>query len=191
MFYHKMYCPKLGETINLPYKEIPERVYDLMPNVKLVVILRNPIERAYASYQWLVDAGMEDYTFEDAIKHNVDRRSKLKEPLTENKIDELNKPISSYLLRSIYLYDIKRWAEFFPIENMIFVKSEDLFKEPLSTVNTVLEFLNLNKLDKIESENIDEKDIAISKEFRNELNEFFNPYNKKLYEYIRKDYGWD
>jgi hypothetical protein len=182
--------PKVGETINLPYQEIPKRVHELMPNSKIIIILRNPIDRAYASHKWLVDAGMEKHSFENAIKQKVDRRSKTNESLTENKIEGLE-TVSSYLYRSIYFYDIKNWAKFFPMKNMMFVKSEDLFKDPLSTVNKTLEFLGLEKLDGIESKyNNENNNISISNEFRNELNEFFKPYNQKLYEYVGKDFGW-
>lgn len=183
--------PKIGETINLPYQEIPKRVHELIPNSKIIVILRNPIDRAYASHKWLVDAGIEEYSFENAIKQKVDRRSKTNESLIENKIEGLE-IVSSYLYRSIYLYDIKNWAKFFPMKNMMFVKSEDLFNNPLSTTNNILEFLCLEKLDKIESkENNENYDIPINDEFRNELIEFFSPYNQKLYEYVGKDFGWD
>jgi len=182
--------PRIGETINLPYQEIPERVHKLMPNAKIIVILRNPIDRAYASHKWLVDSGLDEYSFENAINQKVDRRSKTNEPFTENKIEGLEE-VSSYLFRSIYLYDIKRWAEFYSLKNILFIKSEDLFKDPLSTVNSVIEFLGLKKLDKIDTKEDNKKyDTSIKSELRNELNDFFKPYNEKLYEYIGKDFGW-
>ena len=45
----------------------PKRIFDYDPSVKLIVILRNPIDRAYSHYRHIVRLGHEPLKFEDAL----------------------------------------------------------------------------------------------------------------------------
>jgi hypothetical protein len=184
--------PLVGETINLPYYEIPERVHKLIPNPKIIVILRDPIDRAYASYSSLVKKGIELLTFEEAVLKKIDRWADVNQKLTENQIEGLEEKISTYLSNSIYVYDIKNWIKYFPKEKMLFLKSEDLFEKPLETVNNTLEFLGLEPLVHLVnySERLENTQL-INTKIKEDLNKFFKPYNKLLYELLGCDLGWD
>ena len=50
---------------------IPKRVHATIPNAKLIVVLRNPVDRAFSNYQHQVREGIEKRTFEDAIKSEL------------------------------------------------------------------------------------------------------------------------
>lgn len=184
--------PLVGETINLPYREIPERVHKLIPNPKIIVILRNPIERAFASYFSLVEKGIENLSFEEAILKKIDRWENINQKLTENKIEELDEKISTYLTNSIYIDDIKNWNKFFPKEKMLFLKSEDLFQNPLKIINITLNFLELKPINQIKKNAEKKKNIIkIESHTMEKLKKLFKPHNKRLYEYIGRDLGWD
>lgn len=188
--YGKM--PLVGETINLPYREIPERVYKLIPNLKIIVILRDPIERAFASYSSLVKKEIEVLSFEEAISKKIDRWHNVNQKLTENKIEGLEDKVSSYLSNSIYIDDIKNWTRFFPKEKMLFLKSEDLFEKPIKIVNDALSFLQLKPLEKLNDYSKKEKKLdPINPDIKKELRKFFKPHNKRLNEFLGVDLGWD
>ena len=185
--------PLVGETINLPYYEIPKRVQCLIPHPKIIVILRNPIDRAYASYLSLVRKGIETLSFEEAINHKIDRWSDVNEKLTENKIEGLEEKTSSYLTNSIYVDDIKNWARVFPKEEMLFLKSEELFEMSLDTVNKVLKFLNLEPISKLQnfSKKLERDIKEVDSPLQKKLKDFFKPHNKRLYDFLGIDLGWD
>jgi hypothetical protein len=191
----------VGESMTLPYREVPERVFKVNPNPKIIIILRNPIDRAYASYLAMVRKGKENYSFQEAILRKVNRWASINRVMaernilmTENRINGFpDNEISTYLRNSIYVDDVKRWAEFFPKENMLFLKSEELFESPILVTNRVLEFIGLEQLNQISviDENLEKDSEVIESGLRKELVEFFRPFNEKLYQFIGQDFGWD
>jgi hypothetical protein len=185
--------PRIGETINLPWEIVPKRISQVLGKPKIILILRNPVERTYARYLALVRRGLETLSFEDAIMRKEESWYGKKDDLNENKIYyKDNQKISLYLSRSIYVDDLKRWGEFFPKENMLVIPSEELFLHPLKTVNVVLDFLELPHLKKLKNEftNLEHDSPPINLKTYNRLKEFFKPYNEELFNYLGKDLGW-
>lgn len=185
--------PLVGETINIPFTDKPEKISKIVPLPKIIVILRNPVERTYARYHAMVRAGIETLSFEKALS-TEDRWTGEKKEMKENKIYyKNNKKVSRYLSKSIYIDDLEWWTKFFPKENMIFLKSEDLFNDTLQTVNQSIEFLGLSPLKKLITLGINyEKDVPkMNPDTKKELLEYFKPYNERLYNFVGKDLGWD
>ena len=52
---------------------VSKRILSILPNVKLIAILRNPIDRAYSHYNMQVKNGYETLSFEEAIKNEEKR----------------------------------------------------------------------------------------------------------------------
>ncbi|HEC87735.1 MAG TPA: sulfotransferase [Thermoplasmata archaeon] len=113
-------------------ERVSERIYKVLPNVKLIFVLRNPVDRAYSHYWHNVRSGLETLSFEKAIEKEEER--------TKN--PEFKK-IYSYKDRGKYILQIKRYANFFPKSNMLFVLAEDLKEDRKNTLKKILKFLNL------------------------------------------------
>ena len=62
-----------------PY--VPERVHEFNPNIKLIILLRNPIDRAYSHYQYISKLGLEKLSFEDGIRLESERLEKDKQKI--------------------------------------------------------------------------------------------------------------
>lgn len=110
------------------HKESPERIKKLIPDIKIIFVLRNPVDRAYSQY-WhdcIRHSEKEVISFEEAIKRAEDVDPKREE----------------YLRIGRYCEHIKYWRKFFPKENMLILKTEDLNKKGLKDV---LRFLNVNE----------------------------------------------
>ena len=90
---------------------------------------------------------------------------------------------SIYHLGSIYYYDLLRWNEFFSIKEMLFLTSEELTKDPLTTTNKALKFLNLDPLKSIKKigKNYEKNAAEINPQTRNKLQKIFEPYNIQLF----------
>ncbi len=52
---------------------VAKRILKIIPNVKLIILFRNPIDRAYSNYHLGVRAGSENLSFEDAIQVELNR----------------------------------------------------------------------------------------------------------------------
>jgi len=134
-------CPQntvVGEIspgyMYMPY--VPERIFsDVGPDVKLIFMLRNPIERAYSGYLMTKRIAAETLDFPEAISKEQERIH----------MNEHFQRIYSYANRGLYAKQIERYLEFFPIENMFFIVLETDFKENIQkTLSHLCTFLEVS-----------------------------------------------
>jgi hypothetical protein len=115
-------------TTYLPSRKAPERIRDLLPDVKLIFLLRDPVARTYSHYWHRVKTGRAVHRFEE----------------------ELELGTSTLYLRSYYKSQLERYFEIFPENQIKVVVSERFFERPQEVMNNVWEFLDL---DAVELEN--------------------------------------
>ena len=177
----------------LHYPHAPKRVFNLVPNVKLIVLLRNPIDRSYSHYQMEVDSGHEELSFEDAIDQE---KQKIVHDMKKMEKDEnfysVNFYRKSYLDRGIYADQLKRWFEFFPKEQFLIIQSEDLYSNTPKVYEKVLKFLDLPKfeLNSFKAHRM-RKYSNINTETRKKLIDYFKPHNEQLYQLLDRNFGWN
>jgi hypothetical protein len=176
----------------------PKRIARTLPQVKLVVQLRNPVNRAYSHYYHEVAGGHEKIaTFEEAIACEEERIGKEAELLAKNEqYISYNHRHFSYLARGIYVDQLKVWMNLFPQEQFLILKSEDFFADPAAGLKQVLEFVNVPamglKAQKGEYEQLNTtRPPRMNPATRKRLIEYFEPHNARLYEYLGVDFGWD
>ena len=172
-----------------------KRIKNDLPNVKLIVMLRNPIDRAYSHWNMMVTHKHENLSFEEAINKEKQRILGLyKKMETDQRFYSKEYFWYGYLERSTYINRLKKWFEYFPREQFLILKSEELFNDPNNTYKKVLEFL---KLEKVDLENYKTfrkgkyKKEKMNSETRKKLIEYFQPYNMELYKLLNDNLGWD
>lgn len=181
----------------------PERMADVVPQARLIVLLRNPVDRAYSLYQHWRTRGVETLTFEAAIEGES---ASLRGTSPHEDYADLADPPFEYLSRSVYVDQLVRWSEFFDREQMLVLKSEDFFERQRETLKHVYEFLGLpdwepdapeqpsNESDKQKYDrrkrNKGRYDEKMDPATRQRLEEFFEPHNRRLYKYLGVDFGW-
>jgi len=131
----------IDSTPNYIYHpEAPKRLAQDTPYAKIVVLLRNPIDRAYSGYQMNRRRGIEPMdTFEKAVEYELEKTRGV-DDLPYDK-DYHNR---YYLRRSKYQHQLENWLAYFPREQFYFQQSELLYQEPESIVSEVCEFFNLS-----------------------------------------------
>ena len=184
-------------------RRAPERVAQVVPHARLIALLRNPVDRAYSDYQQVVSKGRETRTFEEAI--GLDGKMGAREALPPLGEEEKSPPFealggldedSEYLARSLYADQLLRWSEYFSREQMLVLKSEDFFELPQETLKLVFSFLGLPEWEPNASEIIPRKrnkggyEEEMDPATRRRLEEYFEPHNKRLYDYLGVDFGW-
>jgi hypothetical protein len=154
-----------------------ERMAGVIPDAKLIVLLRNPVDRTYSAYHHRAKNREKIQTFEETVEAAFDA------------------PNAGFLSQSIYVDHLLRWSKFFDREQMLVLKSEDFFERPREVLKLVLDFLDLPDWEPGASELRDKvnkgkyeqgMDLAI----RRRLEDFFAPHNRRLYEYLGVDFGW-
>jgi len=110
----------------------------------LIVLLRNPIDRAYSHYWREIKKGRETLSFEEAIKIEKSRLKKEIEKILENgHYVSFNFIHYSYLTRGIYVEQLKRWFKYFPKHQFLILCSEEFYSNPEEKYKEVLNFLKL------------------------------------------------
>jgi hypothetical protein len=176
----------------LHYPHAPKRVFDLIPNVKLIVLMRNPIDRAFSHYQMEVGSGNEELSFEEAIQQEEKRiLDDMKKMESDENFYSVYFYRKSYLTRGIYVNQLKRWFEYFPREQFLILKSEDLYSKTSEVYDQVLDFLGLPnfELNSFKAHRM-RKYSAIGEETRKKLADYFKPYNKQLYQLLDRNFDW-
>tara|TARA_B100001146_G_C16177541_1_gene433083 strand:- start:1139 stop:1978 length:840 start_codon:yes stop_codon:yes gene_type:complete len=139
---------------------IPARVHKLLPSVKLIVVLRNPVERAYSEFHYTVTLGSElTENFEDVIKSEL-KRIEIGNKKPELKIENTNYKhfTFSHLRDGLYAQHLERWLKFFSKEQLLVLHTKDLYTNLDQTLAETFEFLNLPKYqieNRIEKNKID------------------------------------
>lgn len=185
---------------------LPKRLAGAMPQVKLIVLLRNPVDRAYSHYWLVTQEGKEPLPFTEAIQREEERLAGEQEKLlTVENYQGLNHRRYSYLARGMYVEQLKMWMETFPQEQFLILKSEDLYERPAEIVKQTLAFLGVPGSE-IHTDNKEfkqyrepgpqgyknnEKPPRMDPDVRKYLVEYFKPHNARLYEFLGRDFGWD
>ena len=174
------------------HPHVPKRVKKLIPNAKIIILLRNPIDRSYSQYEMEVRHDNEELTFEAAIKEEKNRISNEMDKMSHNEHYFSSKyTMYAYLEKSIYVNYIKNWLKYFPKDQFLFLKSETFFQETESILEKTFQFLDLPS-QKFSNFKILRKGNyqPIKKETRISLIDYFKPYNEELYSLIDQDFHW-
>jgi hypothetical protein len=175
----------------------PERVASVVPHVRLIALLRNPVDRAHSHYHHRVKRGLETLSFEEAIEAEEARlRSNTGKRRGDEHLADSSQRHSSYLSRGVYVDQLRRWSEFFDEEQMLVLKSEDFFARPQKALDLTFDFLGLPEWELEASQIVPKRrkkggyERGMDPATRRYLEEYFEPHNKRLYEYLGKDLGW-
>jgi Sulfotransferase domain len=174
------------------YPLTPERVRDVVPRARLIVLLRDPVDRAYSHYHHEVRLGNEKLSFEEAIERESERLDGERERILRGgNYDSFSHRKHSYLSRGIYVDQLQNWRRSFPEEQLLVLKSEDLFADPAAIVGRTLNFLGLSSLEREEYSKDNKGSYpGIDPATRRWLVDYFRPYNDRLYDFLGRDFGW-
>ncbi len=122
------------------------RLRSVVPDAKLLLILRNPVERTWSHWRWARRQGKEDLSFAEAIEREHDRLpdgfAMMEDPKrTEYFVNH------SFLTRSRYADQLPWWFEAYPREQILILRSEDLYSDPVELFARVCDFLDLPRYD--------------------------------------------
>lgn len=172
---------------------VPERVFCMLPNVKLIVLLRDPAERAFSHYHHEVKMGCEDATFEEALELEEKRLEGEKEKvLADGAYLSYALLHYSYLARGIYIDQLKAWRAFFPKEQLLVLKSEDLYTNASDVFSSVLDFLDLPDWMPARFPSFNKGDRPdMDTGIRKQLMEYYRPHNEALYRYLGQRFAWE
>jgi len=171
-----------------------DRIRRMLPDVKLIAVLRNPVDRAYSHFRFSRRAGHEECaTFAEALALEDQRlRPELAHMTADPTYNSLKYGSWSYLARGRYAEQLERWLARFPREQFLFLKAEELAANPHQTVEIAYEFLGLPRhRPQVARLNASPEYDDLPEDLRKSLDDYFRPHNERLYELIGVDFGWE
>ena len=171
-----------GSTIYLLDQRAPKRVFEKISNVKLIVLLRNPMDRAYSNYNYQVMEKREKRSFNQAIEDELKISNSDNIRLTEYEHNEMMiQKAYSYLNPGIYVDQLTNWLEFFPKEQFLIIKTEEFNARPKKTLEHVFEFLGIPNysIANLEKQHVGSYEPMDSKT-RQRLIDFYKSHNSRL-----------
>ncbi|MEJ7841875.1 MAG: sulfotransferase domain-containing protein [Rubrobacter sp.] len=171
----------------------PKRMAAAVPGVKLIVLLRNPVDRAYSHYQAAARHQRESLGFEAALEAEAERlQGEREKMLADESYVSFEHQHFSYLAKGIYVDQLLDWSKFFHDDQMLVLKSEDYFERPREVLKPVLDLLDLPEWEPEtwETRNKGSYEQRIDSDTRQRLSRYFAPHNERLYDYLGIDFGW-
>jgi hypothetical protein len=164
----------------LYYEPAMERIWNYNPQIKLLILLRNPVERAFAHWNMQRFKGREPLDFLDAVKNEKNRVTEAS-PLQSRRF--------SYVDRGFYCEQLERVWKFFAKEQVKVIKSEEFQKNNRETLNSIFQFLGVKPLRMIRSKdrNVVPYERAVTSEERGYLYRIFAEEIVRLEGML----GWD
>lgn len=177
-----------GSTSYLANPNVPARIRRVLPNVRMIALLRDPVDRAISNFFHEQRTGRETLGLEEGLlaeserirRHPLFRRGGL--------------GFLAYRNRGLYAEQLKRYFELFPREQILVLKSETFFLDPKPVFSRVCRFLGLDpELARTDfpPRNVGDYDASlVSSSVHEELARYFAPHNRELYELLGEDFGW-
>lgn len=185
-------------------EQVPKRIFSMSKDVKLLVIVRDPTERAISDYTQLslkstgsVLPPFEEYVLKD-----------------ENVINESR----SVVKFGLYIKYLKQWMKYFPLSQIHFVSGENLVQNPAAELKLIEKFLNLRPM--ITEKNFyfnktkgfpcfigkiglhgkrkrgclgnkkGRKHVPVRNDVRAMLRDYYRPFNEELYKVVGRNFHW-
>jgi len=164
----------------LYWKPAMDRIHQYNPRIKLIMLLRNPVDRAFAHWNMQRFKDREPLDFLDALREELRR---IAQPLS------IESRRFAYVDRGFYSGQLERVLKFFPREQVLILKFETFRDEKQETLNFIFKFLGVKSLGGIRDKdrNIVPYERAMKPEERKYLLDIFSVEITKLEQML----GWD
>ena len=113
----------VGYSLYPMYRHVPERMHRIVPEARLIYLLRDPIDRMVSHYVHLFAEGRENRSFEAALTEPGCNR---------------------YLAGSCYFLQIERYLPFYPLSRFLILTLEDMHQDPAGLMQQAFAFLGVD-----------------------------------------------
>jgi len=156
------------------------RIYEYNPQMKILAILRNPIERAFSHWNMERDRGADNLGFSEAIR---------KESMRVKDVHPLQHRVYSYVDRGYYSEQINRIWSHFPVDQTLFIKHEELRCDPNKALKEISRFLGVSPFRHVYGHDVHSRTYV--SELSDEDREFLSEAYSKEIGRVESMLGWD
>lgn len=169
-----------------------QRVHAFDPGLRLLAVLRDPVDRAYSQYQMQVRRRGETLSFEEALAlEEMELPAELHRARDDPSYISPSGFRRSYVARGLYAAQLERWLELFPRERVLVLSSEELLTEPDAAMATIASFLGVPewKAPRYPRRSTGSYE-PMADETRERLARTFEQHNRRLEELLSRRLDW-
>ena len=137
----------------LYYPSVPQKIKNIVPEAKAVILLRNPVDRAFSHYLMDVRLGYVNISFDDIVARKSSHRM-------------IDLYYQQYVSLGLYYDQVKRYYDIFGREKVAVIIFDDLKSNPVAVIKSLFSFLGV--------------DDSYEPDASQKKNEFFMPNNKLI-----------
>jgi hypothetical protein len=169
-----------------------QRIAADLPNVRVIALLRDPVERAYSAHSHESGKGFEELGFEEALAAEAERIAGERERmLADPTYSSFDLQHHAYVKRGEYITQLRHLEKVLGRERMHVVDSEDFFTDPTSVFPGVLEFLGLPPCDQIAFEQHNARRRSrLDDDIRARLRDHYLPHDEALADWWSRTPSW-
>jgi sulfotransferase family protein len=196
----------------LYYPRVASRLHEYDPDLKLIVLLREPAARAISAWNMYRDLRLNHPDYLRSLLPECDEgaRAMINAMLDSESFPDADQAMRTeadailsgtaaldpgYVQRGLYRQQLERYFRYFDRRQIAIVESSRLKAQPKAVLDELVRFLELRPHAWHNTElllhHVGEYGAPIHAETREFLREFFRPHNHRLYELLGRDLGWD
>jgi hypothetical protein len=161
------------------------RIAEALPAVKLILLLREPVDRAYSQYQMFKRFDWEQRSWEAVVAAELAALRTCPRDEADLAVARTAAPRHSYLLHSAALPFLQRWCRLVPREQLLILQHEDLRRDPPGTLDRVYRFLGLPALALAGTEPVNEgRYPPMAPNIEQRLRDWFQPHQEALASFL-------
>jgi Sulfotransferase domain len=170
----------------------PARIAADLPGVRLIALVRDPVERAYSAHAHEVARGFEDQPFARALELEPERlRGEAERMRSDPRYLSHAHQHQAYRARGRYAEQLEVLESLVGRERLHVVDSGDFFAKPEPVYDDVLDFLELPRREYPEFERHNARSRSpMPAELRRQLSEYFAPYDEQLTRWLHQVPSW-
>lgn len=170
----------------------PSRILQDLPDARLIVILRDPVDRAASHYRMNMARGNEHLSFEEAIQEEPHRVPTSIGDLSSGSPELMRHRLYSYMARGRYDEQLERWFSFFDRSRFHIVDFADLARDLRGTIASAAKFLELREFEGAapRRRGMTTSSAAVPIEAADRLSDYFRPHNERLFKLLGRTYDW-
>jgi len=168
-----------------------KRIAEALPTSKLIVMLRNPSERAISHYFHTRTNRADPESLHAAMLGDVERCASLGKPGDEASAFPDH---TSYVGRGVYRPQIERYLNHFDRRDLHVINSERFFGDPGPVLSSLFAFLGVRSdhpITDLAARNVSKRDKRVWTRTRGVLDNYFRPHNELLFELLGTRYDWN
>jgi len=193
LYHEKVQVPRDSNTIyitgeasaNTFYEVEPTLVYQYLPDAKLILLIREPVERAFSHHRMYKRFMEEGRTGFDVNDFAVDARKEM--------LAIQNGGTGEFLSPGIYLNQLRKWLTVYPKKQLVVFTLKELENDPQQVMNQLTAYLGIPTYDYgdfLQQRFNRAPKAMIDPLIREELIQFYQSYNRELSDFLGKDLIW-